>query len=88
MGTNRGVTAVKETQAQLERVVSGDMVGEPQRFIVETDAILGGGMQFRKGDIATEAQLGDHVAPLLKAGAIRPWPNESSSSPGDRISIR
>jgi hypothetical protein len=48
------------------------MSSEPRTYVVETDAIYGGGVQLKRGDVATEEQLGQYVESLLEAGAIRP----------------
>jgi hypothetical protein len=64
------------------------MTSESRQFIVETDAIYGGGVQLKRGDIATEEDLGQYVEGLLSAGAIRQIGTDPATSPRDAVSLR
>ena len=63
------------------------MTSEPRTFIVETDAIYGGGVQLLRGDIATDDQLGEYVECLLREGAIRQLVGGTDDSPKNRASL-
>jgi hypothetical protein len=57
------------------------------QYIVETDAIYGGGVQLKRGDITTAAQLGQYLDALLAAGAIRPVNHDRGSAVGEHASL-
>lgn len=61
---------------------------ESRLYIVETDAIYGGGVQLKRGDVATEEDLGQYLDSLLKAGAVRPFGGDPGYPNRDSISLR
>ena len=64
------------------------MISDRTEYIVETDAIYGGGVQLKRGDVATADQLGRYLEGLLEAGAIRPLSNEPRPPYGDHASLQ
>ena len=59
-----------------------------QEYIVETDAIYGGGVQLKRGDITTAEQLGQYLEPLLAAGAIRLLTYSGNANLSEHVSLR